>query len=419
VSSRIDLVELARREGEQIEWNENDADENDVVETLTAFANDLQNLGGGYVVCGAKEDRDEHGFPKLVRTGLTSARFKEIENTVLARCRERVSPPITPLVEELESAEPARRILVFLQPATRSAHTFRRGSDGAKHFVRVSRSTIEARNGLLLNLLVRKDALEPWDRRPCNGATVRDLDLVALRDAMVQMELLEPERGVDRFLADGVSLSPLVPSLCVAEPLTGELRPRNFAVLLFGRDPQRFIPAFSSFSVYPGVDRGSNFSRLLDVPGTLLTQAYRLQFLLENEAETLVDKADFKTTNARKYPLRALQEAMVNVLAHRDYQLVDPSRIISYSDRIEFVSPGALPIGVTLEDLRTGTVTPRWRNQALAWILTRLRLAQATGQGIRTICNTMKDAGCPEPVFNSTEVSVTCVLRAHPRASSM
>jgi|GEM_PF-1705623 len=64
-----------------------------------------------------------------------------------------------------------------MQPATGAAHTFRRATDGAKHFVRVSRSTIKARNGLLKDLLVRKGAMEPWDRRPCQGATVDDVNL--------------------------------------------------------------------------------------------------------------------------------------------------------------------------------------------------------------------------------------------------
>ncbi|MCL2779656.1 MAG: putative DNA binding domain-containing protein [Polyangiaceae bacterium] len=412
----IDLAELSRRESEQTEWKENVADINDVVETLSAFANDLQNLGGGYVVCGAKEEKDAHGFPKLVRRGLTAARLKEVENTVLAQCRDRVSPPLAPLVEELESDDPGRRILVFLQPATGSAHTFRRNNVGAKHFVRVSRSTIEARNGLLRDLLVRKGALEPWDRRPCNAATANDIDLLALRDTLQRMEITTLDRSVESYLQGGIQLSPFVPSLCVAEPLSGVLRPRNYAVLLFGREPQRFIPgAFSIFSAYPGLDRTSPIARRSEIPGTLLDQIRRLQELLDAEDMTLFDKTDFETPNAQKYPRQALQEAMINALAHRDYELVDPARFTSYRDRIEMVSPGPLPIGVTLENLRTGSVTPRWRNQALAWFLSRLQLAQAEGQGIQTIRSTMKAAGCPPPIFDATEVSVTCILGAHPR----
>ena len=43
----IDLDQLAARESEQIEWKENVADVSDVARTLSAFANDLANLGGG------------------------------------------------------------------------------------------------------------------------------------------------------------------------------------------------------------------------------------------------------------------------------------------------------------------------------------------------------------------------------------
>ena len=46
MSARIDLSELSRRESEQTEWKETVADVDDVVATLAAFANDLQNLGG-------------------------------------------------------------------------------------------------------------------------------------------------------------------------------------------------------------------------------------------------------------------------------------------------------------------------------------------------------------------------------------
>ncbi|HEX5459916.1 MAG TPA: RNA-binding domain-containing protein [Steroidobacteraceae bacterium] len=336
----IDLDQLARRESEQTEWKENVADVNDVVATLCAFANDLQNLGGGYVVCGSREEEDEHGFPQLVRKGLAARRLKEIENVVLAYCRDRVSPPLAPLVEELDGDHLERRILVFMQPATRAAHTFRRNREGAKHFVRVGRSTIEARNGLLMDLLVRKSALEPWDRRPCPGATLGDIDLLALRDALERMRLPAEDRNVERYLADGAQISPFVPSLCVAEPRSRVLRPRNFAILLFGRLPQRFIPGgYSMYSVYPGVDRGSPVARRNEIAGTLLDQMRRLQDLLDAEIVTLFDKTDPDAPNAEKYPQRALHEAMINALAHRDYELVDPSRFVSYRDRIELISP--------------------------------------------------------------------------------
>jgi ATP-dependent DNA helicase RecG len=415
VDLKIDLKELASRESEQIEWKENVADLDDVVETLSAFANDLQNLGGGYVICGAREEKDEHGFQHLVTTGLTAARFQEIEGKILTRCRERISPSIHPLQEVLPATTDDRRILVFIQPATGQAQTFRRGEHPAKYFVRVGRSTIEARNGILRDLLVMRGALEPWDRRLCKGATVNDIDLLALRDALQRMGMFSLEKGVEFFLSEDKALSPFVPSLCAREPLTGERRPRNFAILLFGRETQKLIPGgFSIFSIYPGVDRSDPHAERHELAGNLLEQARRLSELLDIQTYIAFDKSDARP-NALKYPKRALYEAMGNALAHRDYEVPDPTRITVFADRIEVLSPGSLPLGVDLAEFRQGRASPKWRNQALAWFFNRLQLAQAEGQGIPTIIRAMKEEGCPPPTFDADGTRVLCVLPAHPR----
>jgi ATP-dependent DNA helicase RecG len=415
--NRIDLDQLARRESEQTEWKENVADVDDVVATLSAFANDLQNLGGGYVVCGAKEESDEHGFPRLVRTGLDPRRFKEVENRVLARCRERVDPPLTPLVDEIEIESPERRILVFTQPATGVAHAFRREDQGAKHFVRVSRSTIEARNGLLRDLLVRKGALEPWDRRAPNSAGEKDIDLLALRDALRRLGVnVDAAASVEQYLSDTVAISAFVPPLCAREALTSALRPRNFALLLFAREPQRFAPgAVSFFSKYEGVSRSVRRGERLELASTLLDQLRLVLPAVEAEAQLLYDKESASPT-VPKYPVRAIREAVVNAFAHRDYELADPLRITAFRDRLEIVSPGGLTLGVSPEDFTAGKAGPRWRNQALAWFLTRLGYAEAEGQGLRTIHETMQAAGCPPPEFEVGQLEVRCILRAHPRA---
>ena len=365
-------------------------------------------------MCGAREGKVAAGFPLLVRTGLDAGRLREVEQTVLARCRDRVSPPVAPLIHELTAESTDRRILVFIQPATGTAHTFRRGKDGPKHFVRVSRSTLEARNGLLRDLLVRNGALPPWDRRPCAGATEADLDLLVLRNTLQQLSVVDAAGTPERFLSDTLTISAFVPPLLVREPLTGVLRPRNFAMLLFGREPQRFIPgAVAFFSRYPGLDRAATMGQRLELAGSLVDQMRLLLPAVEAEALTLFDKTDRNHPSVVKYPVRALREAVGNAFAHRDYERVDPLRVTAFQDRMEIVSPGALPLGVTALDMDTG---PVWRNQSLAWFLTRLGYAEAEGQGLRTIQSTLREAGCPPATFAVSPVRVACTIRAHPRA---
>lgn len=416
VNVPIDLGNLLVRESEQVEWKENVADPDDVVATLSAFANDWSNLGGGYVVCGAKETKDVHGFPIVEIKGLSSSRLKEVEGRVLAGCRDRVSPSIAPLVHEVPTGDAGLRVLVFVMAATPKVHTFRRGIEAGKHYVRISRETREARNGVLRELLVRKNDIEPWDRRVCASATTNDLDLVALRDALQRMNIFDPQRGIDDYLSDTQSLSPFVPPLCGRDSLTGQLRPRNFAMLLFGRQVQAHVPgAYSLVSIYPGQDRSEPHAERHELDGTIIDQARRATDILGVHSYIAFDKTNERSPNAVKYPRQALTEAMVNALAHRDYELHDPTRTTVFSNRIEIISPGALPSGVKLETLREGKAAPKWRNQSLAWFLSRLQLAQAEGQGIPTIIRSMKEEGCPAPLFDADEARVTCILPAHPR----
>jgi len=419
MSPQIDLDFLRRRESEQVEWKADVADVHNVAATLSAFANDLTNLGGGYVVCGVQEEKDAHGFPRLVETGLSAARFKEVEGRVMDLCRTLVTPAITPTVTELQGPTPDRRILIFTQPATPHAHTFR-ASDGGKHYVRISRETREARNGVLRDLLVRKAAIPSWDQRPCHAANVADIDLIALRDTMARMGMPTDDGAVESSLRPDVSLHALVPSLCVMEPLTRTARPRNFAILLFGREPQKFIPgAFSFFSLYPGRDRSHPHAERHELAGTALEQIRRLTSLLEAQASTVFDKTDIADPNKSRYPMDALKEALVNTVAHRDYELYDPVRITVFEDRIELMSPGSLLLGVDPVAFQKGQSGPRWRNQVLAWFFNRLKFAQGEGQGIPAIRRMMKAAGCPPPKFAVTEVSVTCTLRANRRAVAL
>jgi ATP-dependent DNA helicase RecG len=416
----IDLSRIAARESEQVEWKENVADIDEVVQTLSAFANDLQNLGGGYVVCGAKEERDDYGFARIVRPGLSAARLKEVEGKVLDYCRARVSPPITPLTEEIPSDAPDCRLLVFVIAATKPVHSFR-GRDGTTRvYVRLGRNTIEARNGMFLQLMVRKGDVEPWDLRACPTATVEDIDRLALGDALQRMGALRDKLNAEDFLSDTRQVSEFVPPLCAREPLSGLLRPRNFTMLLFGRSLQRHVPgAYSAFSSYPGTDRAARHSERIDLAGTVLDQAHRLIGLLDAQASMIMDKGDPVRPNAFKYPKKALHEAMVNALAHRDYTMPDPVRVTAFDDRIEILSPGSLPLGVGVEDLSESRAFPKWRNKGLSWFFRGLQLAQADAQGVATIYHAMRAEGCPPPRFDANEGRVECTLPAHPRHAAV
>ncbi len=411
----IDLTELAKRESERVEWKENVASIDDVVRTVVALSNDYLNLGGGYVVCGAREGRDEAGFQKVFFEGLTSSRFKEIEGKVLADCREKVDPPIAPRVEEIGLPDAQKRVLVFVVPATDYAHCYRStGKDASTFYVRIGRETREAKNGLLRELLVRKKALEPWDRRPNANASLKDIDLIVLRDYLQSMELWDPNKALEDYLSASHQIATFVPPLAAARGVANELIPRNFTLLLFCSKPTFFFPgAFSVFSVYPGTDRGDRVAEKVELAGPVVEQAKKLIERLNTESYTAFDKTSLHP-NQLKYPQRALQEAVVNAIVHRDYESDQPVRVTVFSDRIEINSPGPLPRAIDHKRFVQGKAAPYWRNQSLAYFFNKLQLAQAEGQGIATILRTMHDSGCPDPIFQIGDENLICIIPAHP-----
>lgn len=420
MSFTIDLKELSVRESERVEWKENGDDNhivNSIVKTISAFANDISNFGGGYVVCGARETKDQHGFPKLHLTGLTANKLKEIEGKVTQHCRDYVSPSLSPIIHELPNPDDiSTRILVFVVLASPDAHLYR-GAGEPCYYVRISRETKEARNGVLTQLLIKKQKIEYFDKRINVNSTETDLDVLLFRDSMQEMGLLSPEKSLEDYFSDHEQIAELVSPLFGRTGLDKVLRPRNFTVLMFGRKAsitKLFSEAYSVLSIYKGTDRSEPTAERYTLTGSIIEQTKKTIELLNTQAYTAFDKTSSKP-NQVKYPIRALQEAVVNAIVHRDYEIPDPIRITVFTDRIEIKSPGTLHWGVDRNKFLQGKASPRWRNQSFAYLFNKLQLAQSEGQGIPTIFRTMKEEGCPEPIFEIETESLTCILPAHPR----
>lgn len=107
-------------------------------------------------------------------------------------------------------------------------------------------------------------------------------------------------------------------------------------------------------------------------------------------------------------PLRAFREAVANAIVHRDYAREVAVRIEIFSDRVEIVSPGGLPIGMTERDFQEGRYTVL-RNRVVAEIFQRVGIIEKLGTGIRRIreCFSGNDR---TPEFSASENSVKIVM---------
>jgi predicted HTH transcriptional regulator len=105
-----------------------------------------------------------------------------------------------------------------------------------------------------------------------------------------------------------------------------------------------------------------------------------------------------------EYPERALREALVNSVAHRNYE--DTSRKIAvqiFSDRIVVASPGYPPLPLTLAKLRRGNYRPCSRNSVIAQALATLNLMEQRGSGFARMRDTMLDHGLDAPVYGQQD----------------
>jgi len=73
--------------------------------------------------------------------------------------------------------------------------------------------------------------------------------------------------------------------------------------------------------------------------------------------------------------------------------------------------------GVNKKKFLAGQSGPKWWNQSFAYLFNKLHFSQPEGQGIPMINRSMKEAGCPAPIFEVDAESVTTILPANPRGT--
>jgi ATP-dependent DNA helicase RecG len=111
----------------------------------------------------------------------------------------------------------------------------------------------------------------------------------------------------------------------------------------------------------------------------------------------------------RKYPLEAVREVIVNALAHRDWTRFVDIEIGIYSDRLEVISPGALPNSMTVDKMIAGQRSPR--NTIIMEVLRDYKYVDYRGMGIRTkVLPLMRKINQTEPEFIVTEDYLKTVL---------
>ena len=143
-------------------------------------------------------------------------------------------------------------------------------------------------------------------------------------------------------------------------------------------------------ATFAGKDQ-SKFQDRREFTGSLFKQMEELYAYLDMRNQTKASFEGLYRIDTRSYPEEALREALMNSLVHREYSYSASTLVSVYDDRIEFVSVGGLPVGISLDDIMLGLSV--CRNPKLAAVFYRLKLIEAYGTGMPKIMKAYAGTG--------------------------
>jgi ATP-dependent DNA helicase RecG len=159
-----------------------------------------------------------------------------------------------------------------------------------------------------------------------------------------------------------------------------------------------------------GADQSAEvYSDRHDVAGPLSTIIKETDALLRRDMHPVAAVNGLTRSESLDYPAVAVREALVNAIAHRDYELKGRQIEISmFDDRLEILSPGGLPGYITLDNIVDEHFS---RNPRIVRGLFYWRFIEELGTGVDRMIQLMTDAGLPAPVFDATAFWFKVILR--------
>lgn len=233
---------------------------------------------------------------------------------------------------------------------------------------------------------------KPFEERPCQDATMADVDARAVAD-FVRLARLERQFPLP-------VKTPAVDVLAHLHLLNGK-HPTHAAILLFGRDPQRFLPAAEVRCMHfhgTEIQRPVPFYRIFK--GILFEQVgMAVDFVLSKLDRSVGTRAESIQAPVREeIPPDVIREAIVNAVAHRDYASAGAVQVSVFADRVEAWNPGVLPAPLTPESLRHphGSIA---RNHRLCEALFLAHYIEKYGTGTLMMIRESLAHNLPEPDF--------------------
>ena len=411
---KSELLELiANGENSGVEFKRDDVRPEQLAREVVALA----NFQGGRILLGVEDDGTITG---IQRTDLETW----VMDTIFTRY---VHPLILPFYEELALDDGKRVAVVSLSQGTAKPYVLRH-REREEIYVRVGSTSRLATREQQARLFALGGLLHT-EILPVSGTKLRDLSLERVEDY-----LLHRVGDTEVPTTDAAWKERLIGLGFMVEQDHGPALCSIAGLALFGRAPRHHLPqaglrwmAFEGDSMeYRALD-----DAVIDGPLVVLSQGglgERHQLVEPGLLERLIDRiTPFVSTDPaaldgtgslqreRKwhYPLEAVREAVINALVHRDWTRLPEVEVVSYADRLEVTSPGALQNSMTLAKMLAGQRSPR--NPLLVEVMRDYGYVEARGMGVRRkIVPLVREASGQEARFEATEDYVRVILPRSP-----
>lgn len=229
-------------------------------------------------------------------------------------------------------------------------------------------------------------------------------------------QYLEAVRNERKNLYDNVSESEILEFMGIAKDNVLTLA----GLMTFSMYPQAYFPQLCITAVsLPGTEQGEigddgerfiDNKRITGAISDMLEEA--VEFVRTNSrTKTIIDDNGHRVDKP-EYPIKAVREAILNALVHRDYSVHTenvPIRIEMYRDRMEIINSGGLYGKISIDAL--GKVRPETRNAALANMLELLNITENRYSGIPTMRKEFANAGLPTPIFSVVHGEFKVVMK--------
>lgn len=382
---------MSAHESDRVELTMSTNNTDKFCEAICAFANDFPNHRQfGYLLVGV----DDKGNPGgLTATDQLLRRLGDLRSNVNLE-------PLPAMTVQKYSLPQGDVAAVEVAPSDLPPVRYK-----GRVWIRIGPSRRAANQQEERILVERRGALQkPFDLRPCLDCSFEDLVpglfLASYLPAAVDREVIEENRREVREQMASLRLYD-VDADC----------PTNAAVLLFGKDPLRWIPgAWVQFVRWAGDSLSADVTEDKRFSGDMVNILRNLDALVAAQIQGRpVPESTLRERLDADYPLVAIRELLLNAVMHRSYESNAPVHFYWYEDRIEIQNPGGLYGMATPENFPGRT---DYRNPVVSEAMATLGYVNRFGRGVIRAREALAHNGNPAPEFELDDpTGVVAVIR--------